>query len=226
VAIDGPAGAGKSTLGQALAQALDCAVLDTGLMYRALTREAQEAGIEPIDGGALTDLARRLRFELSNEGPRSELLLNGKVLSPATLHRPEIDRDVSAVSAHPGVRGVVVAQQRELANRSPIVVLGRDIGTVVLPDAGVKLFVTASSEVRAARRMAEAQADAAPVDERELHAELSRRDHIDSSRPVSPLVAASDAIWLDTGNLTVNEAIEAACGAVSHALESVRPSPG
>jgi cytidylate kinase len=200
VAIDGPAAAGKSTVGRAVAEALGCRYLDTGLMYRAVTLLGHRNGIDPANGEALTRLAERTRFDLA---PDSDdfLVVNGVPMRDE-LRTPAVDAAVSAVSAHPELRHVLVGHQRQLAASGCIVMVGRDIGTVVLPDAPVKIWVTASARTRAERRNRE-RAD--PHDERAIEREMRRieeRDRIDSTRPVSPLRQADDAIVVETDDET------------------------
>jgi cytidylate kinase len=201
IAIDGPAASGKSTLGAALAERLSYRFLDTGQMYRAVTRAAIERGIGVDDGPALAGVAESLTFSLTAEG----LVIDGE---PAgrELHTPQIDAYVSAVSSHAGVRAALVRTQRELADDRQIVMVGRDIGTTVLPNAPLKLWVTAPEAERTRRRSLEReQID----DERtSVVTTLGERDQRDSTRLHSPLQKASDAIVVDTGNRTPRQVLE------------------
>jgi cytidylate kinase len=193
VAIDGPSGSGKSTVSRGVAEALGLEVLDTGAMYRALTLVVIEQGVDPTDGEACARLAREMVLEV---GTRTAL--NGRDVSDV-IRGPEVTAMVSTVSAHPPVREVLVARQRAwVAEHGGGVVEGRDIGTVVFPDARVKVFLTASDEERARRRQRDEVAADRRVEVDMVHADLARRDEIDSKRSVSPLKAAPDSLVLDT----------------------------
>jgi CMP/dCMP kinase len=208
VAIDGPSGAGKSTVGRGLARMLGIRFLDTGLMYRALARRAVECGVDLDDGSALAALAASMRYALAPHD--AGIIVDGRRLD-AQLRTPDIDRVVSRVAAHPAVRAIIVGQQREFARGTSMVMVGRDIGTVVLPHA-IKVWLTASSGERARRRS----------DERVEHdgasaltlAQLQARDTYDSTRAASPLRKADDAITVDTDGLSIDEAIQATAQAV------------
>ena len=210
VAIDGPSGAGKSTIGYALAQAIDATFVDTGLMYRALTLAAVERGVDVEDGPLLGFLASECRIEV--ERPRPEqadrletVRLDGRDVT-AEVREPRIDRAVSAVSRHAEVRDAMLDVQRAVAARGDTVMVGRDIGTVVLPNASLKVFLTADARVRAARRAAEM---GAPDRLEEYLAEIERRDAADSGRAIAPLRQAEGALLLDTGRLSVDECVAA-----------------
>jgi cytidylate kinase len=210
VAIDGPSGAGKSTVGHALARRIDSTFVDTGLMYRALTLAAVERGIDVEDGPALGELAAACRIEVERARPdqhdRLETVrLDGRDVT-VDVRRPRIDRAVSAVSRHPEVRDAMLEVQRAAARRDDTVMVGRDIGTVVLPHATLKVFLTADAETRALRRAAEM---GRPDRYDEYLAEIRRRDDADSGRAVAPLRQADDAMVLDTGRLTVEECVVA-----------------
>lgn len=209
VAIDGPSGAGKSTIGYALAQEIDATFVDTGLMYRALTLAAVERGVDVEDGPLLGLLATECRIEV--ERPRPEqtdrfetVRLDGRDVT-AEVREPRIDRAVSAVSRHAEVRDAMLEVQRAVAARGDTVMVGRDIGTVVLPNASLKVFLTADAQVRAARRAAEM---GAPDRLNEYLAEIERRDAADSGRAIAPLRQAEGALVLDTGRLSVRECVE------------------
>jgi len=195
VAVDGPAGAGKSSASRALAERLGFAHVDTGAMYRAVGVVAAERGIAPEDAGAVEGLAATLAFAFAEGGTR--LLVDGRDLT-AAIRRPDAGELASRVSTHPGVRTRLVAMQRALGARGAIVMEGRDIGTVVFPDAPVKFFLTADAATRAARRAAELRAGGQTVDEAALARELAERDRRDAGRAHSPLRPAADAIVLDT----------------------------
>lgn len=204
VAIDGPSGAGKSTVGYALANALGANFVDTGLMYRALTLAAVESGVDVDDGMALGMLAAERRIEVERPRPdqldRLETVLLDGTDVTAAVREPRIDRLVSSVSRHAEVRDAMLGLQRAAARRGPTVMVGRDIGTVVLPDATLKVFLTADPEVRAARRAAEM---GEPERATEYLAEIGRRDALDSGRALAPLRMPEDAMVIDTGELDV-----------------------
>jgi len=206
IAVDGPAGAGKSSASRALARRLGFGYVDTGAMYRAVGVLAAERGIDADDAAALGRLVAGLDFELARDGER--LLIGGRDLS-AAIRRPEAGELASRVSTQPVVRQRLVALQRALGAAGGVVMEGRDIGTVVFPDARVKLYLTADPATRAARRAAELRAAAATVDEAALARELAERDRRDAGRAHSPLRPAADAVVLDTTALTLEEVVEA-----------------
>lgn len=197
IAIDGPAGSGKTTVARTLAARLSLAHLDTGAMYRSVTLAAVRRGIDPHDAEALEALAAQLDIEVGER-----VLVDGEDATSA-IRAPDVTAAVSAVSSHPGVRAQLVRRQRAWVGRHGGGVLeGRDIGTVVLPDADVKVFLTASAPERARRRGGETGAQTEAV-----AAELARRDAADSSRSISPLRPAEDAVVIDTTGLTVDEVV-------------------
>jgi CMP/dCMP kinase len=206
IAIDGPAGAGKSTLARDLAEALDIAYVNTGLMYRALAEAALRLGLDASDTGALERAARDIRFDLDGGHPPS-LLVNGGPPGPE-LETGEVEAAVSLVSRHPAVREIMRVAQRALGEQRGAVMEGRDIATVVFPDADVKIFVTASPEVRAARRFRE-RGEAAAGDA------LERRDRLDSM--TNPLQPAEDAVVIDSTDLLVEEVLHVALEAIAAA---------
>jgi len=210
IAIDGPSGAGKSTVGHATAQRIDATFIDTGLMYRALTLAALDAGVDLEDGPALADLAESSRITVARPRPdqtdRLEtVILDGRDVT-VDVREPRVDRAVSAVSRHPEVRSAMLGVQRAAVTRADTVMVGRDIGTVVLPDATIKVYLDAAAEVRAARRAAEM---GVPDRVDEYLAEIRRRDAADSSRNVAPLRIPEGALVLDTGVLDVDACVEA-----------------
>lgn len=215
IAIDGPAGAGKSTVGFGIANSLSCTYVDTGLMYRAVTWQAQEQGVSLADGEALAAVATRLHFDFAGRlGER--FLIDG--LEPGPLLRsPEIDANVSTVSAHPELRAVLVSRQRDLAAQGCTVMVGRDIGTVVLP-AALKFWITASPEERVRRRLNERADSQHAGSSADLTEQLRERDRCDSSRPVSPLRPADDALALVTDNQSAEQVIGAAMDIISRYL--------
>lgn len=205
VAIDGPVGAGKTSAGRLLARRLGFRFLDTGLMYRAVTVAALDEGV-PLEGDALVALARRCEVRPETRGGEDRIMLNGRDVT-ARLRDEGVDRSVSAVSAVPGVRQVLVAAQRRIARSGGIVMVGRDIGTVVLPDAEVKLFLTASAETRARRRHEEIRQGGGAEAYEDVLDRLSRRDELDSSRTASPLKPAPDARIVDTDGLSLGQVV-------------------
>jgi cytidylate kinase len=202
VAIDGPSGAGKSTVARSTAEALGLPALDTGAMYRAVTLAVLERGIDPSDARGCAGVAREVDLEIHDR-----VVLDGHDVSGA-IRGPEVTAAVSSVSAHPAVRSALVARQRAWVDRhGGGVVEGRDIGTVVFPDATVKVFLTASERERARRRQREEVAAERSVDVERVREDLERRDRADSTRPVSPLQPAEDALVLDTTDLAVADIV-------------------
>jgi cytidylate kinase len=202
VAIDGPAGSGKSTVARAVAAALGLEVLDTGAMYRAVTLAVLAAGADPADPEACAAAARAARIDLG-----SRVVLDDRDVTEA-IRGPEVTAAVSAVSAHPAVREVLVGHQRAWAEaHGGAVVEGRDIGTVVFPQATLKVFLTASDGERARRRALDEAAADRTVDVAEVQADLARRDRLDSGRAASPLVAASDAVPVDSTDRTIDDVV-------------------
>jgi cytidylate kinase len=206
VAVDGPAGAGKSTASRALAARLGFAHVDTGAMYRAVGVLAHEHGIALDDDGALAVLLDGWRFAV--DAARGAVVVDGRDLS-AVIRRPDAGELASRVSTRPVVRERLVALQRRLGAGGGVVMEGRDIGTVVFPDAAVKLYLTASAPVRAARRARELRAAGATVDEAALGRELAERDRRDAERQHSPLRPAADAVVLDTTALSLDAVVDA-----------------
>lgn len=210
IAIDGPGASGKSAVGSRVAVALGVPFVDTGGMYRAITWLALQRGIPIADSAALAVLARAasIRVEAPPPGSReyATLLIDGLDATPH-LREPEVERAVSPVSAVPEVRTVMVHLQREAA-RGDIVMAGRDIGTVVLPDAEVKVYLDASDTVRARRRLDEMRARGATADLDGVLADLHRRDGIDSTRATAPLRPAKDAEIISTDDLTIEQVVE------------------
>jgi CMP/dCMP kinase len=206
--MDGPGGAGKTAIGRRLARELGYRFLDTGVLYRAVTLKALERGVNLQDGDALTRLAESLRIELGQRDDGSTTIVVDGTDVTDRLRAPEIDRNVSIVSPVYGVRQAVLKLQRELAQEGGIVMVGRDIGTVVLPDAPVKFYLDATTEERARRRVKELAAGgvARPYDE--VHAELADRDRRDTEREHGPLMAAKDAESILTDDLTEEQVFQ------------------
>jgi CMP/dCMP kinase len=206
VAIDGPAGSGKSTIARGVAAALSLRVLDTGAMYRAATLAALERGVDLADSDAVTAAARDADIEVGEDGG-DVVRLDGRDVS-ADIRGPAVTAAVSIVSAHAEVRKVMVARQRAWVDRhDSCVVEGRDIGTVVFPDAAVKVFLTASDEERARRRQRDEEAAARPTEVEAVRDALARRDSLDSGRAASPLRPAEDALVIDTTGRTVDDVV-------------------
>lgn len=210
IAIDGPAAAGKTTVARDLAARIGAMLFDTGALYRSVTLAARRAGIDPDDGERLAVLARESDIDLRpasvDDGRLADVLLNGEDVTWA-IRTPEVDTCVSAVSAHAGVREALLPVQRQIASGNPVVMVGRDIATVVTPEAGVKIYLDASVEERARRRVAELRARGVEISDEAVIADLIERDRFDSSRALSPLMAAPDAIRVDTDGLTIPEVV-------------------
>lgn len=210
VAIDGPAASGKSTTARKLAQRLGAGYLDTGSMYRAIAAEALRLDIPLDDAEALTRLASEVRIEFEREPGSvlpSRVLIDGRDVT-REIRTPEVDAAVSPVSAEPGVRKAMVRIQRDLGSSGDWVVEGRDIGTVVFPDAPVKVYLTATTDERARRRSIDLARIGAALGDAEVHKRLCERDAYDSSRKASPLEPAADAVVIDTSDLSVDSVVD------------------
>ena len=211
IAIDGPAASGKSTIAEALARQLNYLYFDTGVMYRAATWAALDRGVAISDEIAVTQLAQSLQIDVEPpsiaDGRQYDVLCAGVDVTWA-IRSPEVDAHVSPVSVYPGVRSALTAQQRRIGLRGHVVMVGRDIGTVVLPEAPLKIYLDASAEERARRRYREVQARG---DRSQTYADIlanvQRRDAIDSSRVTAPLRAAPDAVIIDSTDLSIVEVI-------------------
>lgn len=206
VAIDGPGGAGKSTAARRVAEKLGCIYIDTGAMYRAVALWASRLGVDLADGLRLEQLAAAA--EIHFEAGSSRLLLNGEDVSEA-IRAPRMSQAASRVSSVAGVRRALVAKQRAMGAESSVVMEGRDIGTVVFPDAGVKIFLDADPRARAERRVRELREKGLEADAGEVARELGERDERDSRRADSPLLQAPDAIYLDSTPLTPDQVEQA-----------------
>jgi cytidylate kinase len=202
VAVDGPSGSGKSTVSRRLAAALGAQYLDTGAMYRAVTWAALDSGIDPQDAEAVAKVAGEIDLEVGTDPDAPYTRVGGTPVDRA-IRGPEVTAAVSAVAAVPWVRQLLVAQQRKIIGAAGrVVVEGRDIGTVVAPDADLKVYLTASPDARAWRRSAETAADLSAT-----AADLDRRDRLDSTRAADPLQQAADAVVLDTTELGIDQVV-------------------
>lgn len=206
VAIDGPAGAGKSTIARRAAAALAFVYIDTGAMYRAVALLAARRGVDLSDAARLEELARAARIEFSPGSAR--VLLDGEDVSEA-IRRPEISPAASKVSVFPGVRRALVEKQRQIGASANVVMEGRDIGSVVFPDAEVKIYLDADPGVRAARRVRELAEKGETLDRAAVEREIRERDRRDSTRADSPLVRAADAVYVDTTGLDLDQVEQA-----------------
>jgi cytidylate kinase len=216
VAIDGPAGAGKSTTARLLAARLGYDLLDTGAIYRVMALLAKRAGVPWDDGPGVAAFADGLELRFRLDDGVNHVLVGGIDVTK-DIRTPEISDGASRVSALPEVRAALLGIQRRLGAEGGVVVEGRDIGTVVFPDAGAKFFLTANTDERARRRVAELQAAGRPADFETTRNEMQARDRRDSTRAVAPLKQASDAIAVDSTSLTPDEVVEKMASIVSSA---------
>jgi cytidylate kinase len=221
VALDGPGSSGKSSVGAAAARLLGYRFCDTGLLYRAVTWLALQRGVEPADTNALVGLVGEVELAQDEEGRLARVMVGGVDVT-VDVRAGSIDEHVSEVARVPEVRAALLSRQRALARAGGIVMAGRDIGTVVLPDADVKLYLDASVEERARRRAAERGTEPDGVDAARILAELRRRDRMDSSRPVAPLRASDDAVHVRSDGLSFDETVAAVVAAVREAEARAR----
>jgi cytidylate kinase len=222
VAVDGPAGTGKSSVSRGLARVLQARYLDTGAMYRIATLAVLRAGVDPTDQDAVQAVAAAANLSVGHDPDTDRSYLDGEDVS-SEIRGDEVTKAVSAVSSVAAVRTRLVDLQRGLAaGPGSVVVEGRDIGTVVLPDADVKIFLTASAETRARRRNDQNVAAGLPDDYESVLADVRRRDHLDSTRAVSPLRAATDAVVVDTSEMTESEVIDHLLDLVQERSEATR----
>jgi CMP/dCMP kinase len=220
IAIDGPAGSGKSTLGENLAKRLGYLYFDTGVMYRAVTLAALERGIPIEEEQAVTRMTGKLNLDVLppsiQDGRAYDVILDGQDVT-WEIRRSDVEANVSQVSAYPGVRQALAAAQRRIGLRGKVVMVGRDIGTVVLPEADLKVYLDASLEERARRRYQEMLARGISVEQETVMDAMMARDQIDSTREMSPLRAAKDAIVLVSDHLDADQVLEKAVKlALSH----------
>ncbi|MBF0995715.1 MAG: (d)CMP kinase [Lachnospiraceae bacterium] len=207
IAIDGPAGAGKSTIAKQVARRENLIYIDTGAMYRAMSLLMLQNGIPLNDAEKIGQECSRAQIDISYENGEQAVFLNGENVD-AFLREERVGNAASAVSAVPRVRERLVQLQRELAESADVVMDGRDIGTVVLPDADLKIFLTASSRVRAERRYRELQEKGIEADLKTIQRDIEERDHRDMTRETSPLRQAEDAVVIDSSMMTVDEVIQ------------------
>lgn len=208
IAIDGPGGAGKSTVAKAVAKELRIVYVDTGALYRTVGYYVRSRDVSPKDNEAVTALLPEISIEVKYENGTQKVYLNGEDLGDR-IRTPEMSMYASAVSAIPAVRSFLLDTQRDIAKKNSVIMDGRDIGTVILPDAEVKIFMTASAECRAKRRYNELLAKGADVKYEDVLAEMNERDHNDSTRDIAPTAAAEDAVLLDTSDMTFDEVVAA-----------------
>jgi cytidylate kinase len=210
IAIDGPAASGKSTIGKRLADSLGYLFFDTGVMYRAVTWLVLQRGVDVRDEAAVTRLAEQTPIEVApaskSDGRACDVLIEGRDITWET-RGAEIDANVSVVSAYAGVRAALSRQQRRIGQRGKVVMVGRDIGTVVLPEADLKIYLDASAEERARRRYNEIVARGGQADYEEILAKVRDRDRIDSTRAVAPLRPADDAVLIDSDRMSIDDVI-------------------
>ena len=229
IAIDGPAGSGKSTLALKLAEKINYLFFDTGVMYRAVTWLATQRGIPVEDEASITLLAEKSQIDVRpatiQDGRTNDVLAEGADIT-WEIRTPQVDASVSIVAAYPGVRQALTHQQRRVGQRGRIVMVGRDIGTVVLPEADLKIYLDASVQARASRRAAELATRGQPANYEEILTSMRLRDQIDSSRQVAPLKAAPDAVRLISDHLDADQVLEIAARWVTHGSAKQPPLTG
>lgn len=221
IAIDGPSGAGKSSIAKALAKEMGIVYVDTGALYRTIGYYVRSKGVDPKNGEAVTKLLPEIHIEVKYEDGSQYVYLNGENLGDR-IREPEISMYASAVSAIPTVREFLLETQRSIARVNSVVMDGRDIGTVILPDAEVKIFLTASDECRAMRRCLELKEKGMETSYEEVLADMRERDHNDKNRAVAPAVPAPDAIFLDNSGYTVEESLAEAMKIINGKLANIR----
>ena len=218
IALDGPAGAGKSTIARRAAKALGFIYVDTGAMYRTIGLAASETGIEPVDSPELDALLSEITIDLTfNDNGEQVVLLNGRDVS-GLIRTPEASMTASRISAVPSVRAFLLALQRDMAKAHDVIMDGRDIGTVVLPDAQVKIFLTASPEARAGRRYKELIEKGMDVKFEDILQDVITRDFNDTHREIAPLKPAEDSVTVDTTELDFEQSVEAILNVIKERL--------
>jgi len=211
IAIDGPAASGKSTVGEKVARRLGFLFFDTGIMYRAVTLAVIKGKVDPADESAVSDVARRVQIDIvppsKDDGRKADVLLDGVDVTWEVRHR-NVESFVSIVSTYKGVRDAMTEQQRRIGQRGDVVMVGRDIGTVVFPDANLKIYLEASAEERARRRYDELKNRGEAADYTAILTATRQRDEIDKNRVIAPLRPADDAVILFTDNIPVDEVVD------------------
>jgi len=218
IAIDGPAASGKSTTARKVAERLGYLYVDTGAMYRAVTLEVLRRGLDPDDEIAVAETIRSIRLELKPAGDGLSVFLNGIDVT-RDIRSPEVTRNVSAVSRIKTVRAYLVGMQRTIGSKGGVVLDGRDIGTVVFPDADLKVYMIADLPARSRRRADELRAQGVLVEEETLAEEIHKRDLLDSTRAESPLLKAPEAFEVDTSSMSIDEQVEFVVGKAKELLE-------
>lgn len=227
IAIDGPAASGKSTLGLSLSKELGYLFFDTGVMYRAITWLAIQRGLDLNDEIKITELAENVDIDIrpasQADGRTSDILAEGQDLT-WKIRRPEVDANVSLVSAYPGVRNALTRQQRRIGLRGKVVMVGRDIGTVVLPEAPLKIYLDASAEERAMRRYKEILGRGERANYDEILDKIRKRDEFDSTRDVAPLRAAKDAIIIQSDQVDAEQVLQQTMQLIEHKASNCQKS--
>ena len=221
IALDGPSGAGKSSLARAIAERKRIVYVDTGALYRSIGLYVRSQNIDPKDEAAVTACLPSIELRMTHEGGEQHIYLCGENVGDK-IRTPEMSMYASAVSAIPAVRTFLLDTQRNIAATTDVIMDGRDIGTVILPDADVKIFLTASPEARARRRAAELAAKGIETTYEEVLADMAERDKNDSTRKTAPAIPAEDAIFLDNSDLTVEETIEKAISIINEKNSKIK----
>ena len=208
IAIDGPAGAGKSTIARKVAEKLSFIYVDTGAMYRAMAYYFLQKGISPEDEGKISEECKNAEISIAYQNGEQQVILNGENVT-AYIRKEEVGNMASATSVYPKVREKLVELQKELAKKSNVIMDGRDIGTCVLPDAQVKIYLTASVETRAKRRYDELKGKGEACNLEEIAHDIEERDHRDMTREIAPLKQAEDAVLVDSSHMTIEEVVKA-----------------
>ncbi len=226
IAIDGPAGAGKSTIAKMVAAKLGFIYVDTGAMYRAIALYMLQNGVDKKDEGAVSDAVKQVQITIRYQDGAQQVLLNGENVS-GLIRTEEVGNTASAISGYPAVRGHLLSLQQELAASSDVLMDGRDIGTCILPNADTKIYLTASSRVRALRRYKELEEKGVMCNLEEIEQDIIERDHRDMNRAIAPLKQAEDAVLVDSSDMTIAEVVQAIVDtAVAHGLPAERIQEG